>query len=171
MGLWGCIVNKSRSLERVVRFIPGLPRVIGVGLCFLVIFGGMSCTALMHPGASKMLKEAQKETGNDGVKTLVNLTTMMESTILTVKSSPTDQNNLDRLHDQFHALNDAFCNVTGVPETQPAYIKAVTLKKEMRTVFHRLWKFRERPPLRDVHLDLFSKRVEELRESLQSVTP
>ena len=144
--------------------------VFGLSLCFLLATGTIGCSALMHPGADKMLKQAQKGTGNDGIKTLINLTTMMESTIPTVKSSPDNQEHLDILHDQFHALNEAFCEVSEVQEEQTAYIKALTLRKEMRTVFHRLWKFRKHSSLRDVHLDLFSKRVGELREALQAVS-
>lgn len=44
-----------------------------------------------------------------------------------------------------------------------------TLRREMRTVFHRLWKYRDDPARRAAHLDLLAKRVQELREALQAV--
>jgi hypothetical protein len=50
-----------------------------------------------------------------------------------------------------------------------AYAKAVTIRREMRTVFHRLWKFREDSTLREAHLDLFAKRLQELRETVQAI--
>ena len=118
-----------------------------------------------------MLKEAQEETGNDGLRTLQYLATKMEKTIPTVKTAADSRQQLNIVHDQFHALKEAFCDVTEEQGKQPAYSKAHTLKKEMRTVFHRLWKFQDRVPLRDVHLDLLSLRVQELQNALQTITP
>jgi hypothetical protein len=76
---------------------------------------------------------------------------------------------LNDLHNQFHALNDTFCDVTKEQAATPAYAKAVTINKELWTVFKRLWKYRNEQPGRDTHLDLFAKRVQELRETLQAV--
>lgn len=163
--------KRTRHSLGVVGSISYLSLVMTVGVCFFMVIGGVGCSALMHPGASTILKKAQEGTGNDGVQTLINLTTMMEGTIPAVKTASGHQQELDTLHDQFHALDKAFCDVTDVQGKHPAYIKAHTLKKEMRTVFHRLWKFRERAPLREAHLDLFSTRVTELQEALRAITP
>jgi hypothetical protein len=43
----------------------------------------------------------------------------------------------------------------------------VTIDKELWTIFKRLWWNRAEQALRDVHLDLFSRRLGELRETLQ----
>lgn len=45
----------------------------------------------------------------------------------------------------------------------------VTIRREMRSVFHRLWRYRDDPAMRALHLDLFAKRLQELREAVQAV--
>ncbi len=124
------------------------------------------CSHIMHPKAGEYLREAQ---GADGVETLLNLTSMMEATVEKTRRSAAYESNIHTLHDQFHALHRAICRVSETQAAHPDYVKARTLEKEMRTVFHRLWEYQRDDTLRDLHLDLFAARLQELRSSLQSV--
>jgi hypothetical protein len=45
----------------------------------------------------------------------------------------------------------------------------VTHKKELGAIFGRLWKFKNDQPQRDLHLDLLSTELKELRETLQTI--
>lgn len=120
----------------------------------------------MHPNADKYLEQAQ---GADGLATLLNLTAMMEATVEKSRGSATYDSYLPALHDQFHALHGAVCRVSETQAAHPEYVKAVTLEEEMRAVFDRLWAYRRDDTLRDVHLELFAARLQELRSSLQAV--
>lgn len=139
--------------------------------CCLAIVTSAGCGSLMHPRADEFLNQAQGATGQgaSGIDTAVNLTTMLETSIKAARSGDNYQASLDDLHDQFHALGKAFCQVTEAQSSSAGYAKAVTLRKEMRTIFHRLWKYRDEQTLRELHLDLFAKRVQELREALQAM--
>ncbi len=133
------------------------------------------CGKLLHPRAGEFLKQAQEGSGGgegkaQGIPTLINLTGMMEATLQAARREPASPAALNDLHDQFHALHQAFCQVTEAQAASPFYVKAVTLNKELRTVFHRLWKFRTDAMLRDLHLELFALRLRELRETLQAVS-
>ena len=132
---------------------------------FLLVFFP-ACGHVMHPKADAYLEQAK---GGDGLDTLLNLTAMMQQTISETASSQSYQADLDTLHDQFHALKKGFCLVSETRRAHPSFVQAVTIRKEMKTVFHQLWKVREDPALRQAHLDLFGKRVQELRDALERV--
>ena len=115
------------------------------GRCFLLFTFHLSlivlllgCSHLMHPKSGEYLEQAQ---GADGLETLLNLTAMMEATVQGARGSAAYESNLHKLHDQFHALHEAMCGVSEAQAAHPDYVKAVTLEKELRTVFHRLWDF------------------------------
>jgi len=136
--------------------------------CALVIalLGSAGCSYLFYPRAGEFREKAK---GATGIETLVNLTNMLEASAKAARGGQGYDAPLNDLHNQFHALNDSFCDVTKEQAATPAYAKAVTINKELRTVFKRLWKYRNEQPGRDAHLDLFAKRVQELRETLQAV--
>jgi hypothetical protein len=143
--------------------------------CLLGLSALVGCGQLMHPRAGEFLKQAQQGSGAGegkahGIPTLINLTGMMEASLQAARRETASPSALNDLHDQFHALHQVFCQVTEVQAASPFYVKAVTLNKELRTVFHRLWKYRTDAMLRDLHLDLFALRLRELRETLQAVS-
>lgn len=142
-----------------------------VGIAAVLVLFLSGCGSLLHPRAGEFLAQAQGagDQASSGVQTIVNLTTMLDASIQAARSGQNYEAALDRLHDQFHALRKAFCLVTEAQAATTAYAKAVTIRREMRTVFHRLWKFREDSTLREVHLDLFAKRLQELRETVQAI--
>jgi hypothetical protein len=107
--------------------------------------------------------------GASGVETMINLTNMMEASANKAKGGKGVDSAFDDLHNQFHALNDAFCGVTDAQAKTPAYDLAVTHKKELMAIFKRLWKFKGDQPQRDLHLDLLSVELKELRETLQTI--
>lgn len=132
--------------------------------CVLVV-GLAGCSYLFYPRAGDYLEQAKGATGAD---TIINLTAMLEASAKTARGE-NYQSGLDDLHNQFHALHDAMCGVTKEQATMPTYAKAVTINKELRVIFKRLWKNRKEQALRDAHLDLFTKRVQELRETIQTL--
>ncbi|WP_447974391.1 hypothetical protein [Nitrospira sp. Kam-Ns4a] len=138
-------------------------RLAAIGLMTLMLAG---CGSLMHPKAGEFLAQAR---GASGVETAINLTTMIERTIAELQGKSDYEAGLDRLHNQLYALKKAGCQVTERQAKTVAYAKAVTLRREVGTVFHRLWKNREDQALRDMHLELLAKRVQELRDALQGV--
>jgi hypothetical protein len=107
--------------------------------------------------------------GASGVETMINLTNMMEASAAKAKGGKGVDTAFDDLHNQFHALNDEFCGVTEAQAKLPAYDLAVTHKKELGAIFGRLWKFKGDQPQRDLHLDLLSTELKELRETLQTI--
>lgn len=132
----------------------------------LLLVGLVGCGSLMHPKAGEILEQAK---GASAVETQINLTTKMEDTIKTLRGQQNYEAGLDLLHNQLYALKSIGCDVTEEQAKTLAYGKATTLRKEIGTVFHRLWKEREKQDWRDLHLELLSKRMQELREALQSV--
>lgn len=131
----------------------------------------------MHPRAGEFLQQAQAASGSTGgstspqaIEVLVNLTEMMEGSVKKAQRDGDYQTALSDLHDQFHALHQAFCQVPEAQATFPFFIQAVTIRREMREVFHRLWDYRDRPMLRQIHLELFGRRVQELRRALQTIS-
>ncbi len=135
-------------------------------LAVLVLSVGIyGCSYLFYPRAGDYLEQAKGATGAD---TIINLTTMLDASAKAARGE-NYENGLDDLHNQFHALHGAMCGVTKEQAATPAYAKAVTIQKEIRTVVHRLWKNRRDQALREVHLDLFTKRVQELRETVQAL--
>ena len=131
---------------------------------WLVVLSG--CSSLFHPRAEEFFNQAKGETGVD---TALALTDMMNASLEQAKSEIGESTGLADLHDQFHALHHSFCDVTESQAATPAYTKAVTLSKEMREVFHRLWKYKDNQTLRTLHLDLFATRLQELRQTLQAI--
>lgn len=138
-------------------------RVTSVALSMIWLAG---CSYLFYPKASEFLEKAK---GASGVETILNLTTMLEASAKAARGGQDYDVGLNDLHNQFHALDKAFCQVTKEQASTSAYAKAVTINKEMWPIFKRLWKYRNDQAGRDVHLDLFAKRVQELREALLAV--
>jgi hypothetical protein len=124
------------------------------------------CGSLMHPKAGEFLEQAK---GPSGIETQINLTTMIEASAKSIQGQSNYEAGLDTLHNQLYALKKASCQVTDEQAKTPAYAKVNTLRRETGTIFHRLWKSRKDQTIRDVHLDLLTKRVQELREALQAV--
>jgi hypothetical protein len=132
----------------------------------IALVASTGCSYLFYPRAGEFLEKAK---GASGVDTLINLTTMLEASAKAAHGGQGYDPPLNDLHNQIHALHDAFCDVTKEQASSPAYAKAVTINKELWTIFRRLWKYRDEQPGREIHLDLFAKRVQELREALQAV--
>lgn len=139
--------------------------VFTVVLC-LALMSSAGCGSLMHPKAGEILEQAK---GASGVETQISLAMKVEDTIKTLKGQQKYEAGLDLLHNQLYALKSIGCDVTEEQAKTLAYVKATTLRKEIGTVFHRLWKEREKQDWRDLHLELLSKRMQELREALQSI--
>jgi hypothetical protein len=76
---------------------------------------------------------------------------------------------MDDLHNQLHALDDAYCQVTKQQAETPAYAKAATLRKELWTIFKPLWRHRDDQAVREVQLDLFSARLQDVRDAVQGI--
>lgn len=122
------------------------------------------CSYLFYPKADHYLTQAK---GTTGVQTIENLTTMLEASAKAALDPTTYQAAMDDLHNQVHALDQAFCGVTEQQAKTVTYAKAVTLKQELWAVFKRLWKQRHDQGMRVAHLDLFAKRLQELRETVR----
>lgn len=132
----------------------------------MLLIGLNGCSYLFYPRAADYVTQAK---GASGVETMINLTTMMETTATKAKGGKGVDTAFDDLHNQFHALNDAFCGVTDSQAKTPAYDLAVTHKKELTAIFKRLWKFKGDQPQRDLHLDLLGTELKELRDTLQTI--
>jgi hypothetical protein len=141
-------------------------RLIGTLTLSMLLLGLSGCSYLFYPRAGDYAMQAK---GASGVETMINLTTMMEATAARAKGGKGVDTAFDDLHNQFHALDDAFCGVTNAQAKTPAYDLAVTHKKELMAIFKRLWKFKSDQPQRDLHLDLLSAEVKELRNTLQTI--
>jgi hypothetical protein len=143
-----------------------MQRLIGLFTLSVVLMGLSGCSYLFYPRAGDYATQAK---GASGVETMINLTNMMEATARKAKGGKGLDPAFDDLHNQFHALNDAFCGVTDAQAQTPAYDLAVTHKKELTAIFKRLWKFKDDQPQRDLHLDLLSVELKELRDTLQTI--
>jgi hypothetical protein len=132
----------------------------------VVLLSLSGCSYLFYPRAGDYRDQAK---GATGVETMINLASMMEASATKAKGGKGVDTAFDDLHNQFHALNDAFCGVTEVQAKTPAYDLAVTHKKELMAIFKRLWKFKDDQPQRDQHLDLFTAELKELRDTLQTI--
>ncbi len=138
-----------------------------VAVALLVSLAGLTgCGSLMHPRAGEFLEQAK---GPSGIETQINLTNMIEASIKSVRGKTDYEAGLDTVHNQLYALKKSSCDVTEEQAKTLAYAKAATLRREVRIVFHRLWKTREDQAQRDMHLDLLARRIGELREALQAV--
>ena len=143
-----------------------MKQAIGVLALALMLAGLSGCSYLFYPRASDYATQAK---GASGVETMINLTNMMEATAAKAKGGKGVDTAFDDVHNQFHALNDAFCGVTDAQAKTPAYDLAVTHKKELMAIFKRLWKFKDDQPKRDLHLDLLTAELKELRDTLQTI--
>ena len=143
-----------------------MKQAIGVLALALMLAGLSGCSYLFYPRAGDYATQAK---GASGVETMINLTNMMEATAAKAKGGKGVDTAFDDVHNQFHALNDAFCGVTNAQAKTPAYDLAVTHKKELMAIFKRLWKFKDDQPQRDLHLDLLAIELKELRDSLQTI--
>jgi hypothetical protein len=143
-----------------------MTRAIGLFSLLMLLIGLSGCSYLFYPRAGDYATQAK---GASGVETMINLTSMMEATAAKAKGGKGIDTAFDDLHNQFHALSDAFCGVTEAQAKAPAYDLAVTHKKEMTAIFKRLWKFKDDQPQRDQHLDLLAAELKELRDTLQTI--
>ncbi|TKB72711.1 MAG: hypothetical protein E8D45_10400 [Nitrospira sp.] len=135
-------------------------------IAMTLLTGSAGCSYLFYPNAKDF---AEKAKGSTSIETLVNLTTMMEATAAKAKGGKGVDTAFDDLHNQLHALMDSFCGVTEAQSKMPAYDLAVTHKKELGSIFARLWKFKDDQPQRDQHLDLLNAELKELRDTLQTL--
>ena len=133
-------------------------------IILLIVSSG--CSYLFYPRAGDYAAQAK---GATAVDTMVNLTTMMEATATKAKGGKGKDAAFDDYHNQLHALLDSYCELTKEQQKTPAYDLAVTHKKELITIFKRLWKFKDDQPQRDQHLDLSIAELKELRETLQTI--
>ena len=76
------------------------------------------------------------------------------------------QAGVDDLHNQLHALDDAFCQVTK-PQTETVAYSKATCRKELWTIFKPLWRHRDDQPVHG--LISFNARLQDLRESLRAL--
>jgi hypothetical protein len=141
-------------------------KIVGWCALSLLLIGLSGCSYLFYPRAGDYAAQAK---GASGVETMINLTNMMEATAGKAKGGKGVDNAFDDLHNQLHALMDSFCGVTDAQAKTPAYDLAVTHKKELGSIFGRLWKFKDDQPQRDQHLDLMVAELKELRETLQTI--
>jgi hypothetical protein len=133
---------------------------------FLLVLTQGGCSYLFYPKADTYLHQAKGTTGAD---TITNLVAMLEQSAKAARQPQNYQSGMDDLHNQLHALDDAYCQVTKQQAATPAYAKAATLRKELWTIFKRLWRHREDQAVRDTHLDLFSARLQEVREAVKDI--
>jgi hypothetical protein len=89
----------------------------------VLLIGSTGCSYLFYPRAGDYHTQAK---GATGVETMVNLTNMMEASAKAAKGGKGVDNAFDDFHNQFHALNDSFCDVTKEQADTPAYNLAVT---------------------------------------------
>lgn len=143
-----------------------MQRTIGLLALALMLTSLSGCSYLFYPRAGDYATQAK---GASSVETMINLTNMMEASAGQAKGGKGVDTAFDDLHNQFHALNGAFCDVTDPQAKTPAYDLAVTHKKELTAIFKRLWKFKGDQPQRDQHLDLLSDELKELRSTLQTI--
>ncbi|MBL8036847.1 MAG: hypothetical protein JSS38_09960 [Nitrospira sp.] len=137
-----------------------------VALLGLFLLSTTGCSYLFYPHAKEFTAKAK---GATGVETLINLTEMAETTAQKAKGGKGVDQPFDDLHNQFHAIDNSICCVEKSVQEQPAYALAVTHNKELKTIFRRLWKFKDDQPQRDQHLDLFVSELQEMRQTLQTL--
>ncbi len=133
-------------------------------LSHVLLFSG--CSSLMHPKAEEFYTQAKGATGQ---QTALALLAMMEVSAQQAKAEVGESLGLDNLHNQFYALHKTFCEFTKQQFATTAFEQAYTLNKELKTIFHRLWKFKNDTSLRAIHLDLFLARIHELRSVIQAI--
>jgi hypothetical protein len=156
----------SKSSAITIPKEAHMTRAIGLLSLSMLLIGLSGCSYLFYPRAGDYATQAK---GASGVETMINLANMMEATAAKAKGGKGVDSDFDDLHNQFHALSDAFCGVTDAQAKTPAYDLAVTHKKELTAIFKRLWKFKGDQPHRDLHLDLLRAELRELRDTLQTI--
>src|SRR6058998_884552 len=107
----------------------------------IALFLSSGCSYLFYPRAEEFLEKAK---GATGVETMLNLAAMLEASAKAARGGQGYDAPLNDLHNQFHALDNAFCGVTKAQAATPAYALAVTKEKELFAIFKRLWKYRDR---------------------------
>ena len=143
-----------------------MARTISIMVLIALLAISSGCSYLFYPRAGDYAAQAK---GATGVDTMINLTTMMETTAAKAKGGKGNDAAFDDYHNQLHALLDSYCEVTKEQQKTPTYDLAVTHKKELIAIFKRLWKFKSDQPQRDQHLDLSIAELKELRETLQTI--
>ncbi|HJR75682.1 MAG TPA: hypothetical protein VJ805_01880 [Nitrospiraceae bacterium] len=148
--------------------LPMIPlhRMPLLAVSFLLLVSTQGCSYFFYPKADTYLHQAK---GSTGPETIANLVGMLESSAKAARAPQTYQAGMDDLHNQLHALDDAYCQVTKQQAATPAYAKATTLRKELWTIFKPLWRNREDQTVRNAHLDLFSARLQEVRAAVQDI--
>lgn len=141
-------------------------KVLAMFVGAILVVSATGCSYIFYPRADEF---AEKAKGATGVETLINLTTMLAASAAAARGGKGYDQPLNDLHNQFHALHDAMCGVTKEQAGTPAYAMAVTINKEMRVIFKRLWKFKDDQARRDDHLDRFVMHVQALRGTLQAI--
>lgn len=139
---------------------------VALPVVVLFLLSASGCSYLFYPHAKEFTAKAK---GSTGVETLINLMDMAEATAQKARGGKGVDQPFDDLHNQFHAINDGMCDVEKSVREQPSYALAVTHNKELKTIFRRLWKFKDDQPQRDQHLDLFVSELQEMRQTLQSL--
>jgi len=112
---------------------------------------------------------AQEAKGATSIETVLNLTTMMETSAEASKGGTGYDQALDDLHNQFHAFDNSLCCVDEARRETSTYALAVTHSTELWAIFKRVWKFKDTQPQRDEHLDLFKTEIQELRTTLEAL--
>jgi hypothetical protein len=151
--------------ERLKRQKEKVVRLFTFTFCLLVLTQG-GCSYLFYPKADTYLHQAK---GTSGPETITNLVGMLETSAKAARSPQTYQAGMDDLHNQLHALDDAYCQVSKQQAATPAYAKATTLRKELWRIFKPLWRNREDQALREAHLDLFGARLQEVWVTVQDI--
>lgn len=136
-----------------------------VGIMLIALTGMTGCSHLFHPRSSEYMEKAK---GPTDVDTVLNLIPMLEASAK-ASHGPDYKQPMDDLHNQYHALHDAFREIDKPTTDTPAYAKAYTIEKELWTIFKPLWWNQSDQALRNVHLDLFERRLGEFREALQAL--
>lgn len=136
---------------------------VGLALATLTLAG---CSYLFYPKAGTYLDQAKGPTGPD---TVINLVDMLEHSAGAARSPQTYERGMDELHNQLHALDEAYCQFSKQQTESPAYGKAATLRKELWTIFKPLWRHRDDQAVREAHLDLLRARLQEVRDTVQAL--
>ncbi|HKC92829.1 MAG TPA: hypothetical protein VKB81_02295 [Nitrospira sp.] len=143
-----------------------------LGLVILLALHG--CAMYTSPGIYLADRSARKEIaeqakGADQVQTLLNLITMMETSVKSAGSGKGYDQPFRDLHNQFHAFDNEFYSLDKETRAKPAYDLAVTHNKELWAIFLRAWKFKDDQPQRQQHIELFAAEVKELRWSVETL--
>ena len=136
------------------------------GLLGIVLLTTGGCSYLFYPHAKEFREKAK---GENTVETLINLTTMMESSAKAGQQGRGKDQAFEDLHNQLHAFDNTICCVDKNKQALPAYALAVTHNKELWAIFKRVSKFKDDQPQRSQHLELFVTELRELRDSLHAL--